>query len=660
MLRLADLRVRTKLLVLVILPLLALCYFTAVGVAERAASVRDATRLEGLVAIATRISALVHETQRERGSTGLFLASGGKRFGAELRAQRARTDHRLAELRSFVDSAGTSRTDDLGEALAASLLRLEELGALRADVDREEVEPADAITYYTDTNTSLTRAMAILSRLSPNAEIAARVTAYLSLVRAKENLGIERATLSSAFAADRFDDALYQRWISCSARQGAHLETFSYLALPEDGAALDRALGGAAAQEVARMRKVASERAREGGFEVDPEHWFESVTANIDALWDVESGLAQRLVAASDHVSRRARGELVTFIAVALIATIGMIVAAAWIARTITAPLDRAVVAAETVASGKLALEIDGANASETGMLLGALRAMARKLGATVGEVTSSASALAAAAGQVSSASQSLSQGTCEQAASVEETTASLEEMSASIGHNAETSRKTEEIATRAAREAEESGTAVRETRKAMAAIAAKMELVEDIAYQTNLLSLNASIEAGRAGEVGRGFSVVAAEVRKLAERSRAAAKEIRVLVIESVGVADGSGSRLERLVPMIRETAELVQEIAASSREQSASVALISKAMGQVDQVTQRNAAASEELATTAEEMAAQADALRRLMDHFDIGARNGGAEPPDVGLLRLGVPPEPRARASSATRDEDFERFS
>ncbi|MCU1349652.1 MAG: methyl-accepting chemotaxis sensory transducer, partial [Acidobacteria bacterium] len=185
---------------------------------------------------------------------------------------------------------------------------------------------------------------------------------------------------------------------------------------------------------------------------------------------------------------------------------------------------------------------------------------------------------------------------------------------------NADSSRQTEAMAKKGSRDAEESGAAVRETVDAMKTIAEKISIIEEIAYQTNLLALNAAIEAARAGDHGRGFAVVATEVRKLAERSQKASREIGGLASTSVRVADRSGALLAELVPAIRRTAELVQDVAAASNEQAAGVSQINQSLAQVDQVTQRNASAAEELAATAEEMAAQAEALQDLVGLFRL----------------------------------------
>ena len=234
-----------------------------------------------------------------------------------------------------------------------------------------------------------------------------------------------------------------------------------------------------------------------------------------------------------------------------------------------------------------------------------------------IGQVHQITDAVSSASTQVSSSAQLLSQGTSEQAASVQQTTASLEQMNASIAQNAENSRQMEQMALKGALDVQESGKAVSESVEAMKTIAEKISIIEEIAYQTNLLALNAAIEAARAGEHGRGFAVVATEVRKLAERSQSAAQAISSLTSSSVRVAERSGELLRSLVPAIQKTAELVQEVATASREQAAGVAQVNRAMTQVDHVTQRNAAAAEQLSSTADQMADQADTL---LDHMKL----------------------------------------
>ncbi len=246
--------------------------------------------------------------------------------------------------------------------------------------------------------------------------------------------------------------------------------------------------------------------------------------------------------------------------------------------------------------------------------------AMQENLKITLGNVNNSVELISHSSEEVSATAQSLAQSASEQAASVEETGAAIEQMSASISQNNENSRQTDTIAAGAANDATEGGEAVGQTVSAMSQISDKISIIEDIAYQTNILALNASIEAARAGVHGRGFSVVAGEVRKLAERSQEAAAEISGLTTSSVDVAKRAGDLLDQIVPNIKKTSDLVQEIAAASEEQTVGSSQIADAMGNLDSVTQRNSAASEQLSATADEMKAQAHNLSEQLRFFKL----------------------------------------
>jgi len=273
------------------------------------------------------------------------------------------------------------------------------------------------------------------------------------------------------------------------------------------------------------------------------------------------------------------------------------------------------------ISNGNLAVEVQERSAQDE--LLQALNAMTHKLGEVVGGVQSAADNVAVGSSEVSVSSEQLSQGASEQAVSIEQTASTIEQMTANVRINADNSAKTEKIAAKAAENAREGSHAVEQTMVAMREIVEKIAIIEEISRQTNLLALNAAIEAARAGEHGRGFSVVAAEVRKLAEKSQVAAGEIGELSNSSIGIAERVGSLFQLIVPDIQKTAELVQEISASSREQEKGSGQISGAVLQLDQVIQQNASAAEEMASTAEELRGQAEQLQEMISFFKIGQK-------------------------------------
>jgi len=301
------------------------------------------------------------------------------------------------------------------------------------------------------------------------------------------------------------------------------------------------------------------------------------------------------------------------------------IVAALWMIISMSRALSSALGLANAVAGGDLNATATVKSNDEIKDLVDALNLMTSKLKEVIGEVSTATRNVASGSQELSAASEQLSQGAVEQSSSTEEASSSVEQMAANIKQNADNSAQTEAIARQAAIDARSSGQAVGEAVKAMETIAEKILIVQEIARQTDLLALNAAVEAARAGEHGRGFAVVASEVRKLAERSQAAAQEIAGLSGDTVKAAQSAGEMLSKLVPDIQKTAELVAEISAASNEQNAGASQINAAIQQLDKVTQQNTSAAEEMSSTAEELATQAEQLQASISYFRLNETAG-----------------------------------
>ncbi len=344
---------------------------------------------------------------------------------------------------------------------------------------------------------------------------------------------------------------------------------------------------------------------------------MDDIRTTVAAAIDVEQ---QLIMERRREAERFGRLSLVITIGGTAIAMLLGALVAVLITRSLTQPVQKALQFAERIADGDLTAHIDANQKDEIGDLVEALARMVTKLRNIITDISQAAQTVAAGSEQLQSTAESISQGATEQAANAEQVAASMEEMTSNIRHSAHNATQTQAIAQKAAADGKQGGEAVTDAVAAMRQIAEKTAVIEEIARNTNLLALNAAIEAARAGDHGNGFAVVAGEVRKLAERSASAAREIGEISSRTVGVAEQAGQLIVQLVPDIRTTAELIMEISASTGEQDKGADQINAAVVQLDEIAQRNASGSEELAATSEELRAQAQELQATVAWFQI----------------------------------------
>ena len=291
-----------------------------------------------------------------------------------------------------------------------------------------------------------------------------------------------------------------------------------------------------------------------------------------------------------------------------------------FIAKSISGSLDRAVRLTELIANGDLTEELEIYQKDEIGRLAKALNIMVHKLRDMIAGVISGADNIASASKQLSDSSNTISQGASEQASSVEELSSTMEEVAANIEQNSNNALETEKKSQLAMKSIEKVSSQSSENVEAQRMIADKIQIINDIAFQTNILALNAAVEAARAGEYGKGFAVVAAEVRKLAENSKKAAEDIVSLAENSLKLAESSGEKMQEAFPNVKKTTELVQEISAASKEQATGINQVNDAVVQLSNIAQQNASTSEELSASAEELAAQTEELKEMVSIFRI----------------------------------------
>ncbi len=627
---LSHLRLRTRLLIMLLPPLVGFVIYGFQMATDKqvvADKMDDMTQLAGL---AVRISALVHETQKERGMTAGYLGSKGKKFRSELPKQRGLTDDRANKLHDYLKTFDVSAYGSkVGSLLRDGLQRLDRRDNVRRKVDGLNIVTKEAIGYYTKMNASFLDTTGSLTALSANVDMAALTAAYSNFLLGKERAGIERAVMTNTFARKNFGPGTFRKFGTLVTEQDTYFRVFKALAPAEQIRFFQDKMSAPVVAEVQRMREVGFKGGVGAGkLEEDPNHWFSSITSKINLLKAVDDRLSDDLLKQAAQFKAAADQAFWIYLIVTLLLVLVALALGFFIAREILNQLGcephEVKAIADKVATGDLTVSFD-TGCTATG-IFGAMKMMVENLSQTISTLTVVAADVVAGSDTVNSGSHRVSEGATEQAASVEETSSAMEQMTANIQQNTENARVTEQMARKAAADAQRSGESVAQAVSAMGEIASKISIVEEIARQTNLLALNAAIEAARAGEHGKGFAVVAAEVRKLAERSQTAAGEITGLSGSSVKVAEEAGELLNKLVPDIQKTAQLVQEISTASLEQQTGSEQVNQAIQQLDKVIQENASSSEEMSATAEELASQSARMSRAVAFFKI---EGGGQP-------------------------------
>ncbi|KFC75634.1 Methyl-accepting chemotaxis sensory transducer precursor [Bosea sp. LC85] len=597
-----------------------------------------------------------------------------ERYIADNERVKAETEKLHADLHSQTSPEGKALLDQAAaksKQFSAAQAKVFSNARLNSNNRAAEVWNNETQALIRDITAATNAVLADVSKASASPEL---VQAALKFYDARlEWLRLTRSTALMLGASSVVDAEKMQKSVEEQAQAVKVALARSYARFGEFGVATNAMMAAfdKGIASVVQVARIAGEAGNIKAAEISATEANAAGQATMEGYETYMKHATERMQSLSKTAAEEAAFAKALLIAIALGSLLVAIAAAAWIALNISRGLSSAVSLANAVAIGDLSQTIAVRSKDEIGDLVTSLNAMTANLNATaavanaisngdltveakrlserdtlgialenmieklrsiVSQATRAAENVSAGSQELSASAEQLSQGSTEQASSTEEASSSMEEMAANVKQNAENASQTEKIAAQSAKDAEASGVAVGRAVDAMQTIAAKITIVQEIARQTDLLALNAAVEAARAGEHGKGFAVVASEVRKLAERSQAAAAEIGTLSVDTVKVAQEAGSMLARLVPDIKKTAELVEEITAACREQDVGSTQINQAIQQLDKVTQQNAAASEQVSATSEELATQAEQLQSTIAFFRLdqgSARQVAAAP-------------------------------
>lgn len=648
---------RTKLIFLLLIPLMAFLVFSGRDVAEAQQSASQNEHVENLTHLAIHMSNLIHESQKERGFTAGYLGSGGVRFGSELVGQQRLVDERVKAFVSFLKNH-EELPESLNTQLELAQKQLESISNIRMSVRDQNIDAKDAIGFYTRLNASLLDSISDIAHESNNPSLSRELVAYSNFLKSKERAGIERAVLANTFAADQFGPGMYAKFLALVEAQRSYEDSFLSVASTESVQAFRDIEQRPAFQAVRDFRTIALNSAETGGFGVDASAWFETSTDRINALKEIEDSISGSLLEQAGSLKAEAFTVIVTTFCI-LVATV---VGGVFMIRNVIRPIRSIVVAIDTISNGDFTVDLPENRKDEIGDISISINQMTRSLSGVITDILNTSNEVAAASTEIAASAEEMSHGLRTQESQTQQVAAAVEQMSSSVAEVASRTADASAAAGHSQGLAEEGGKIVSVTVETMETISDEVDqsaktvnslgeksktigeiisVINDIADQTNLLALNAAIEAARAGEHGRGFAVVADEVRKLSERTQIATEEIsnsirgiqsetqsavtRIesgseRVSEGVELATQAGDALTTIVDSSIELQMMVQSISAAANEQSSASSEIARAVEGINQVTRESTEGASQSAAAASDLARQAESLQSLVVQFKI----------------------------------------
>ncbi|MDX8398659.1 MAG: methyl-accepting chemotaxis protein [Gallionellaceae bacterium] len=623
--------IANRLILLVIVPLIALAILAGILITQSFTSYVNSVQTNQLMSIAVSAGNLVHTLQVERGATAGFLQSKGQKFADVLPDMRKKTDVQINDFKAHIDSMDKNSLPVLLAAIKDAQSRLEGVNDIRQGSSQLSLSLPEEVAYYSKTIEALIKTMSVGIEFNHDATISKKMIAYLSFVRAKENAGQERALVTAAFTSNKVAAARYRTILKKFNQQDAYLNDFSSIAGLDENASLKAVMAGEATKEVARYRNILMSKATEGGFDVEATVWFKTITAKIEGLHETEGLVVNRIQAAATQLLQTSRTQLITALVICLLAIVLTIIVSFRVAKGISTPLQEMVTFAErAIVENDFSGKIPEHGAAEVVRAGNALNHLISKFRKIIIETKQSSEKITTAAHSLAYSSTEVKDNSLVQSSAAESVAAVVEESSVSISETSANAKAAAELVTHARENSTKAGSVMQETVGKMDGVAKAIresgdsvqilsessqkignivQVIKDIADQTNLLALNAAIEAARAGEQGRGFAVVADEVRKLAERTGLATGEIASLIQsiqDEIGATvvsmqqanEHAGVSLE----LVNQSASALQQIDSDDTEVSGGVQSISDALAEQDAAIRQVAVSIEKIAQMTE----------------------------------------------------------
>ena len=629
-----------KLGLLLLLPLTAMGYFVVYEIRNDLRTVEDANSIASLPPYFEALSGVIHELQKERGNSAGFLSSGGKKFGIELDAQRKLTDSAVARLETQHAELKANSLPSLVNGVEAVLARAAEIPATRKRVTALSYTTPATLQFYTGIINEILKQIGAVAKYTSSGEVASSVNGYQALLNMKEAAGIERAMLASTYASKQLPNGRYERILSLIATQDANAKNFLSSAQADQAAALTSALGADGYSRALAVRNTVLNIGRgKSGVDVldqDPVAIFAGQSVKLEQLKEVESVLADDLINIAEQQSSRAWGHVTATAIEGGLALVVTILLATFLVRTILSNIGEAVSAAQRVGEGNLSQRIESRTDDEIGQVLTSLGTTQDRLVSVISDIQSASQDLDTGVNEIAAGNQDLSERTQQQASSLDEITKKMQALSDVVNNSTHQQIEGDQLAKQALELTTGCSDMVRqlylsmqEIRESSKNIMTITSVIDEIAFQTNLLSLNAAVEAARAGEQGKGFAVVAAEVRQLAQRSSSAASEINDLIdtgVEKVNkggdLAETARNALNDVQDSVRSVSEVMRELSSNSQAQADDIVEISEMVSDIDGVTQRNAALVEEVAAASETLGQHSSELSKVTRYFQLAS--------------------------------------